>query len=239
MTLKIVILAGGKGTRFKDLTTNMPKPMITIGDKPILWHIMKHYSIYGFNDFIVCSGYKSNIIEKFYDDHNSLIPREWNVQVVNTGDETMTGGRIKKISEYIDGTFGLTYGDTLNDVNINSLYNFHKKMGKQATITACQPPNKFGILDISEDLVVKFIEKPKNIETWVNGGYFFLEHSTLEHIAGDETYWEDEPIQKLIECNQLAAYKHYGFYQPMDTISDREVLEDLWKSGNAQWLVKK
>jgi len=234
MVMKAVILAGGLGTRMVEETATKPKPMVKIGEMPIIWHIMKIYASYGITDFIICSGYKSEIIKEFFEKYSET----WKVIVVDTGQETMTGGRLKKVEKFLDGeTFCFTYGDTLNDLNIKNLLKFHKKMKKLATVTACIPPEKYGILKIDSDVVIDFIEKPIKEGEWVNGGFFVLEPEIFDYIADDSTVWEKEPLQKLTKENQLAAYKHTGFYQPMDTLSDKKNLEKLWKSENPSWKV--
>ncbi len=234
--MKAVILAGGLGTRISEETSSKPKPMIEIGGMPIIWHIMKIYAHYEITDFIICGGYKIEIIKKFFE----KCSEPWKVNVVDTGQKTMTGGRLKKVSKFLDNeTFCFTYGDTLNNINIEKLLKFHKKMKTLATVTACIPPEKYGVLKIDSDLVVDFIEKPIREGEWVNGGFFVLEPEIINCITNDSTIWEQEPIQKLANENQLAAYKHMGFYQPMDTLSDKKILEKMWKEKNAPWKVWK
>ena len=233
--MKAVILAGGLGTRLMEETLEKPKPLVEIGGKPILWHIMKSYSHYGINEFVICLGYKGDLIKKYFSD---LHQNDFNCTFVNTGLETMTGGRLKRIQKYVENeTFCFTYGDTVNDLNISELINFHKKIGVSATVTACIPPEKYGILYLNGDMVEKFKEKPKEEENWVNGGYFVLEPEIFDCITNDETVWEEKPLQNLAINGNLAAYRHKGFYQPMDTLKDKIKLNQLWNSGNAKWKV--
>jgi len=232
--LKVVILAGGYGTRISEETSLKPKSMIEIGGMPILWHIMKNYSHYGINDFIICCGYKEEIIKEYF---SKLKEQAWSISCIDTGLETMTGGRIKRIKEYVNDTFCLTYGDTLNDLNITKLIEFHKENHGLATVTACQPPEKYGILEIEGNKVISFKERPPMEGVWVNGGFFVLEPEIFDYIQGDSTVWEKEPMNRLVKNEQLVAYKHTGFYQPMDTISEKNYLNKLWKSGNAPWKV--
>jgi glucose-1-phosphate cytidylyltransferase len=250
--MKAVILAGGHGTRISEETHLKPKPMIEIGGKPILWHIMKTYSTYGVNDFVICCGYKSHVLKQFFlkyllgeYDHDMInknpikiqakISESWNVTLVDTGLETMTGGRLKKIKEFVDNdTFCFTYGDTLNDVNIRELIKFHKKNKTLGTVTACIPPEKYGILYLKDDKVTSFKEKPNNEKDWVNGGFFVLEPEVFSLITDDSTVWEKEPMEKLVDSGQLSAFRHTGFYQPMDTLSDKKKLEELWNT-NPHW----
>ena len=234
--MKVVILAGGLGTRISEETKSKPKPMIKIGNKPILWHIMKIYSHYGINDFVVCCGYKSNVIKEYF--KKNKIP--WEVKLVDTGLKTMTGGRLKKVEKYLDkDTFCFTYGDTLNDVNIEKLIKFHQSKKKLATITACHPPEKYGVLKLQNEKVAEFKEKPKKENKWVNGGFFVLEPNIFDHIKNDKTIWEKYPMEKLVKMNQLVAYRHKGFYQPMDTMSDKKILDGMWKRKTASWKVWK
>ena len=229
-----MILAGGKGTRMSEETHLKPKPMVEIGGMPILWHIMKNFNHYGINDFVICCGYKGNIIKNYFKN----IEEDWNVTCVNTGLNSMTGGRLKRIKKLVEEeTFCFTYGDTLNDVKINSLINFHKKKSKMATVTACQPTEKYGILDIKNNTVVSFKEKPPMKNIWVNGGYFILEPNVFDYIKDDSTTWEKEPMNELVKNKQLSAYQHRGFYQHMDTISEKKYLNKLWESDNAKWKI--
>ncbi len=255
--MKVVILAGGMGTRLSEETVSLPKPMIEIGGKPILWHIMKIYSHYGFNDFIICLGYKAYLIKEYFSHYfmhmsdvtidlaknetkiHDSYSEPWKVTLVDTGMNTMTGGRIKRIGKYIgDETFLLTYGDGVGSVDIKKLVDFHKKHKKLATITAVQPTGRFGALDLHEDDSVRaFYEKPVGDRTWVNGGFFVLEPKVLEYIKDDSSTWEKEPLEKLGQDGQMVAYKHSGFWKPMDTLRDKGELENLWQSGKAPWKV--
>ncbi len=254
--MKVVILAGGFGTRISEESHLKPKPMIEIGERPILWHIMKIYSSYGFNDFIVCLGYKGYCIKEYFAHyflhesdvtfdfknqsermihHHSAEP--WTVTLVNTGGETMTGGRVKRVREYIGNEpFMLTYGDGVADVNIKDLVSYHKAHGKLATVTSIQPAGRFGSLDLDDDnLVHGFKEKPKGDGAWINGGFFVMEPQVLDYIADDLTILEKEPLESLAKEQQLVSYKHSGFWQPMDTLRDKNYLEEHWKSGEAPW----
>lgn len=252
--MKCVILAGGLGTRISEESGVKPKPMIEIGGKPILLHIMKLYSKYGINEFIICCGYKQYMIKEYFANyflHNSDVTfdfannqREvhenfsepWKVTVVDTGADTMTGGRLKRVAKYLgDKDFCLTYGDGLSDVNITKLIEFHKSSGKMATLTAVQPPGRFGALDLDHDSITSFAEKPKGDGAWINGGFFVLNPKVIELISGDDSIWEREPLEKLAKDKQLNAFKHYGFWQPMDTLRDKNYLEDLWATGHAKW----
>lgn len=254
--MKVVILAGGFGTRISEESDLKPKPMIEIGGKPILWHIMKIYSYYGFNEFIICCGYKGYVIKDYFHhyymheadmtvdlskntiQYHSSQSEPWIVTLVDTGLNTMTGGRIKRIQSYIGNeTFMLTYGDGVSDVNINDLVGFHKKNGKYATLTAVQPSGKFGVLEIDQkNDVHAFQEKPKGDGAWINGGFFVLEPQIFNYIKqGDETVWEREPLENLAKDNQLSAFKHEGFWHPMDTLRDKNELESLWNANNAPW----
>lgn len=256
--MKVVILAGGYGTRISEESHLRPKPMIEIGERPILWHIMKIYSYYGFNDFIICLGYKAYVIKEYFANyflHESDVTFDfrdsnlmtthihsaepWKVTLVNTGLDTMTGGRVKRISEYIGNeTFMLTYGDGVSNVNLPQLVSFHKEHGKIATLTAIQPGGRFGALDIQENnRVAGFNEKPKGESGWVNGGFMVLEPSIFDYIENDKTVLEKEPLESLSNSGNLYCYKHNDFWQPMDTIRDKSYLESLWQSGNAPWKV--
>lgn len=257
--MKVVILAGGYGTRISEESHLKPKPMIEIGERPILWHIMKLYSNYGFNDFIVCLGYKGFYIKEYFAHYflhesdvtfdfrsgggdNLSVTHEhsaepWKVTLVNTGLDTMTGGRVKRIQKYIDNEpFMLTYGDGVSDVNLKELFEFHLRHGKLATVTSVQPAGRFGALDITENQEVRgFHEKPKGDGTWINAGFFVLQPEIFDYIDNDSTIFEKEPLEQLAINRALMAYKHHGFWQPMDTLRDRNYLEDLWKSGKAPW----
>ncbi len=254
--MKVVILAGGYGTRLSEETVLRPKPMVEIGCKPILWHIMKIYSHYGFNDFIICLGYKGYVIKEYFSNYflhmsdvtfdmssNSVETLEqyaepWRVTLIDTGQETMTGGRIKRIQKYIDGTFMLTYGDGVGDVPIKELVDFHIKNGKLATVTSVQPPGRFGALDIDSDYHVRnFFEKPSGDGAWINGGFFVLEPEIFKYISEDETIWEKEPLIQLALDGQLMSYQHRGFWQPVDTIREKNILEELWDEKKAPWKV--
>lgn len=256
--MKVVILAGGFGTRISEESHLKPKPMIEIGERPILWHIMKIYSSYGFNDFIICLGYKAYCIKEYFAHyflHESDVTFDykngnermvhyhsaepWTVTLVNTGIETMTGGRVKRVQKYIGNEpFLLTYGDGVADINIADLVAQHKSHGKLATVTSIQPAGRFGSLDLdSENLVLGFKEKPKGDGAWINGGFFVLEPEVLNYISGDSTVLEKEPLEGLARDKQLVSYKHPGFWQPMDTLRDKNHLDELWKSGSAPWKV--
>ena len=253
--MKAVILAGGQGTRISEETHLKPKPMIEIGGKPILWHILKTYSAYNINEFIICLGYKGYQIKEYFANYylhesdltidiqkNSLEIHEtkadpWKITLVDTGDDSMTGGRIKRISKYLDDTFCLTYGDGLADVNISQIISSHKKNNTLATLTAVQPQGKFGAVTIQDGKVKTFEEKPKGNSGWVNGGFFVLEPEVVDYIQGDDTMFEREPLQQLTKENQLSAYHHTGFWHPMDTLRDKNELEELWSKGNAPWKV--
>jgi len=256
--MKAVILAGGFGTRLSEETGVKPKPMVEIRDKPILWHIMKIYSAHGINDFIICLGYKGYIIKEYFatyslnmcdvtfDLRNNHVKvhqndtESWKVTLVDTGDKTMTGGRLKRVKDYIgDETFCFTYGDGVSDVNITELLNFHRNQQTLATLTAVMPPGRFGAfkLERNQHKVSAFKEKSEGDGAWINGGFFILEPGVMDYIADDATVWEREPMEKLAHDRMLSAYKHYGFWQPMDTLRDRNVLEELWQTGNAPWKV--
>jgi glucose-1-phosphate cytidylyltransferase len=254
--LKAVILAGGLGTRISEETDSKPKPMIEIGGMPILWHILKIYSAYGVNDFIICCGYKGYIIKEYFANYflhmsdvtfdmkkNEMIVHSrnaepWRVTLVDTGAETMTGGRLKRVAPYLkdEDLFCFTYGDGVSDVNIAELIRFHKEHGKLATLTAVYPPGRFGALDIQGNhLVTSFKEKPKGDGGMINGGFFVLSPEVIDLIAGDSTIWEREPLERLSSDLEVMAYEHDGFWQAMDTLRDKNYLEDLWSSGNAPW----
>lgn len=253
--MKAVILAGGLGSRLSEETTVRPKPMVELGGMPVLWHIMKIYSHYGLNDFVVCLGYKGYVIKEYFANYfmhmsditinlrnNELkvhqsMSEPWTVTLVDTGESTMTGGRLKRVRQHIDDTFCFTYGDGLSNVNITDLVAFHRQQGTQATLTAVQPPGRFGVIDFNEEKVSAFHEKPSGEGGWVNGGFFVLEPEVIDTIEGDATSWEREPLEQLAQAGQLSAYKHSGFWQPMDTLRDRTYLEALWTSGNAPWKV--
>ena len=254
--MKVVILAGGFGTRLSEETGVKPKPMVEIGDRPILWHIMKIYATYGLHDFIICLGYKGYIIKEYFanyalhmsdltfDLRNNTIETHkngtepWRVTLVDTGQNTMTGGRIKRVKDYIgDQTFCLTYGDGLTDLNIRELIAFHKDRKSIATLTAVQPPGRFGAFNLERDQykITTFKEKPQGDGAWINGGFFVLEPEVLNFIEGDSTVWESRPMEELARNDMLSAYRHHGFWQPMDTLRDKNYLEELWRSGKAPW----
>lgn len=256
--MKVVILAGGFGTRISEESYLKPKPMIEIGEKPILWHVMKIYSHYGYYDFIICLGYKGFYIKEYFahyylheadvtfdfrDSNNMIVHNHfvepWKVTLVNTGPETMTGGRVKRIQPYVDNeTFMLTYGDGVADIDIDSLVEFHRSHKKIATVSATQPTARFGMVSIDkEDKVIGFKEKPKGNGDWVNAGFFVLEPKVFGYIEGDKTVLEKEPLEYLAADQQLMAFKHEGFWQPMDSLRDKGQLEDMWKSGRAPWKV--
>ena len=252
--MKAVILAGGYGTRISEETHLKPKPMIEIGGKPLLWHIMKTYSEHGINDFIICCGYKGYMIKEYFANYflhmsdvtfdmknNKMTVHKksvepWSVTLVDTGLNTMTGGRLKRIKEHVKNeTFCFTYGDGLSNVNISELINFHKKNNSKATVTSVQPPGRFGTLDISGNKIINFKEKPAGDGNWINGGYFVLEPSVFDYLKDDNTIWEREPLEKLAEENELSAFKHTGFWQPLDTLRDKNYLDELWNSDEAFW----
>ena len=251
--MKAVILAGGFGTRISEESHLKPKPMIEIGGMPILWHIMKHYSTHGINEFVICLGYRGYMIKEFFANYHlhssdvtidlqknevSVINSKtepWKVTLVETGETTMTGGRIKRIEKYIDDTFCLTYGDGLSDVNISSLIEFHNKKKKMVTLTAVQPPGRFGSLLLDDVAVRSFVEKPKGDNAWVNGGFFVSETNLFDFIEDDSTILEKQTLSTLAKQNQVNAFKHNGFWQPMDTLRDKHYLEDLWSTGNIPW----
>ena len=258
VSMKVVILAGGKGTRISEESAFKPKPMIEIGDKPILWHIMKIYSSFGFNDFVICCGYKGYIIKEYFADyylhmsdvtfdfsnqneiqiHNN-VAEPWKVTLVDTGLDTMTGGRIKRIQKYIpEGeSFLMTYGDGVSDVNIENLINYHNEKRPIATMTIIQPDGRYGAVDTDKETgkVRRFVEKPVGDGGWVNGGFFVLDYRIFDYLKEDTMVFEKEPLEKLAEISELAAYKHYGYWQSMDSLRDRNVLEEIWISGKAPW----
>ena len=255
--MKAVILAGGFGTRISEESHLKPKPMIEIGGKPILWHIMKIYAHYGVNDFIICLGYKGYVIKEYFANyflHSSDVTFDlrqnkieyhtqktepWRVTLIDTGLETMTGGRLKRVRDYIgNDTFCFTYGDGLSNVPIDHLIAHHKKSGKKATVTSIQPPGRFGVLDIDpNNNVTSFSEKPATDGSSINGGFFVLEPSAIDYIEGDATHWELAPVRKLVAEKQLNAYRHSGFWQPMDTLREKNMLDDMWNKGTAPWKV--
>ena len=255
-SMKCVILAGGLGTRISEETSSRPKPMVEIGGKPILWHVMKIYSAHGIRDFIICAGYKGYVIKEYFANYflhmsditfdmqnNTMEVHErhaepWKVTVIDTGDETMTGGRLKRIARYVgDETFCFTYGDGVGDVDVTAAIAAHNASGKKATVTSVQPPGRFGMLDIEGNSVVGFLEKPEGDGGWINGGFFVLEPSVFDYVEDDSMIWEREPLQQLAAAGQLNAFHHRGFWQPMDTLREKQMLESLWDSGNAPWKV--
>jgi glucose-1-phosphate cytidylyltransferase len=255
--MKVVILAGGLGTRLSEETVAKPKPRVEIGDRPILWHIMKIYSQHGFNDFIICLGYKGYMIKEYFSNytlHQSDVTVDlknnkidilnnqtepWRVTLVDTGVNTMTGGRIKRIRNHVgDQPFLLTYGDGVADIDINKLVRFHKEKGKYCTLTAVQPSGRFGALDIIDgDMVENFLEKPKGDGAWVNGGFMVCDPKVFDYIQNDSTVWEKEPLEQIAAESQLAAYKHEGYWKPMDTVRDKVELDAAWREGNPKWKI--
>lgn len=252
--MKAVILAGGLGTRISEETVSRPKPMIEIGGKPVLWHILKIYSHFGINDFVICLGYKGYMVKEYFANyflHTSDVTFDlkenamqvhhrhaepWRVTLVDTGEHTQTGGRLKRAAEYLGNeTFCFTYGDGLSSVDINAQLSFHRERGTLATVCAVQPPGRFGALDIEGNRITRFTEKPQGDGSWINGGFFVLEPGALLHIRGDDTVWEREPLETLARDGQLSAYTHDGFWQPMDTLRDKVKLEELWQGGSAPW----
>lgn len=253
--MKAVILAGGLGTRLSEETSVRPKPMVEIGGKPILWHIMKMYSAHGINDFIICCGYKGYLIKEYFANyflHSSDVTfnmrentmkvhdkraEDWNVTLVDTGDSSMTGGRLRRVADYVrnEEAFCFTYGDGVGDMDISATIAFHKQHGKAATLTATYPPGRFGALDIKQQQVLNFKEKPKGDGAMINGGFFVLSPRVLEYLVDDSTIWEQEPLMGLAADGQLMAHEHQGFWQPMDTLHDKNLLEKLWQNGKAPW----
>lgn len=253
--MKVVILAGGLGTRLSEETILRPKPMVEIGGMPILWHIMKIYSSYGYNDFIICLGYKGYVVKEYFANYflhksdvtidlsnNSIKVHDsqaepWKITLVDTGNDSMTGGRIKRIKDHVnDETFMLTYGDGVGSVNISELVSFHRKNNKLCTVTSVQPSGRFGALNINDQQQVdSFMEKPKGDGSWINGGYFVCEPTVFDYIKDDATVWEKEPMEKLAANGEMAAFKHEGFWKPMDTLRDKQELEESWISNKAAW----
>jgi len=253
--MKAVILAGGLGTRISEETHLKPKPMIEIGGKPILWHIMKCYSAYGIHDFVICCGYKGYVIKEYFAnyflhmsdvtfdmEHNRMEVHQrkaepWRVTLVDTGEETLTGGRLKRVADYVrdEEAFCFTYGDGVSDINIGHELAFHKAHGKWATVAAVQPPGRYGVFNLDGDVVAGFTEKPRGDGGLINGGFFILSPQCLDLIAGDQASWEGEPLDRLAKMGQLMAFEHDGFWQPMDTLREKNLLENLWASGSAPW----
>ena len=251
--MKAVLLAGGLGTRISEETNLRPKPMIEIGGKPILWHIMKMYSQHGIHDFIVCCGYKGYLIKEYFANYflhmsdvtidmskNSVQVHQqysepWKITLVDTGESTQTGGRLKRIKDYIDGDFCMTYGDGVGSIDITTSIAFHQQHGKLATMTAVQPPGRFGSLNLDGTKIASFLEKPQGDGSWINGGFFVLNPKVIDLLADDNAVWEKEPLENLARNNELQAFFHKGFWQPMDTLRDKNHLEELWASGSAPW----
>lgn len=253
--MKAILLAGGLGTRFAEETSLKPKPMIEIGGKPILWHIMKMYSSHGVNDFVICCGYKGYVIKEYFANYflhmsdvtfdmrqNQMIVHEkraeaWTVTLVDTGDDSMTGGRLKRVAKHVgrEDAFCFTYGDGVGDIDIGGIIDFHRQHGKLATMTATYPPGRFGALEIVDEQVSSFLEKPNGDGGMINGGFFVLDPKVMNYIEGDHTVWEREPLERLAADKQLMAYKHHGFWQPMDTLREKQLLNKLWDGGEAPW----
>ena len=232
--MKAVILAGGYGTRISEESSLKPKPMIEIGGKPILWHILKIYSNYGINEFIICCGYKGNKIKEYFGNIDSTL---WDVELVDTGLHTMTGGRLKRIQDHIDDTFCVTYGDGLSDIDINNLISFHREKKSLATLTAIHPPERFGVLNLSGDYVTEFHEKHSGESSWINGGFFVFEPGIFDYLRDDSTVLEKAPLETLAKEKKLSAFKHDGFWYSMDTLRDKKYLENLWSSNKAPWKI--
>jgi glucose-1-phosphate cytidylyltransferase len=253
--MKAVILAGGFGTRISEESAVRPKPMVEIGGHPILWHIMKIYSAHGIEEFVICGGFKGNLIKEYFANYvlntsdvtfdlatnevqrHASSGERWKVTVVDTGEDTMTGGRLKRIASYVDDTFCMTYGDCVSDVDVSALVAYHRECGVLATLTAIQPPGRFGALDLEGDRIAHFMEKPRGDGGWVNGGFFVVEPAALDYVDGDDSVWEREPLQALAREGKLAAYRHEGYWQNMDTLRDRMVLEEQWASGHPAWKI--
>ena len=237
--MKCVILAGGYGTRISEESHIKPKPMIEIGGKPILWHIMKIYSAHRINDFIICCGYKGDQIKEYFSKYEYAddIAKKWDVQLVDTGEDTMTGGRLKRIKDHIDDTFCATYGDGVSDIDINRLISYHKEKKSLATLVAIHPPERFGVLNLSGDYVTEFHEKHRGESSWINGGFFVFEPKIFDYLQDDSTVLEKTPLETLAKEQQLTAFKHNGFWYPMDTLRDKSHLEKLWASEKAPWKI--
>lgn len=257
--MQAMILAGGFGTRISEESAVRPKPMVELGGRPILWHIMKIYAAHGINDFIICCGYKGHVIKEFFANYalgssdvtfdlrnnamtmHQTAAEDWTVTLAETGLHTMTGGRIKQASKYLKGDepFCCTYGDGVSDVNVTELVAFHRAQGRKSTVTAVQPPGRFGVFSLpgGSTQVPSFQEKPQGDGAWINGGYFVLDPSVIDYIDGDDTVWERGPMERLAREGQMSAFRHTGFWQPMDTLRDKHVLEDMWTAGTAPWKV--
>lgn len=256
--MKVVIFAGGFGTRISEESQVRPKPLVEIGTYPILWHIMKIYSAYGLNEFIICCGYKGEMIKEYFANYylkksdvtfdmqnnqmdiHTCKAEPWKVTLVDTGLKSMTGGRLKRVRDYIgDETFCMTYGDGVSDVNITELVDFHRRQNTLATLTAVQQPGRFGAFSLEKDQnkIPSFHEKPQGDGAWINGGFFVLEPAAIDYVTSDATIWEREPMEKLAQDEMLSAFRHDGFWQPMDSLRDKNVLEDLWQTGNAPWKI--
>lgn len=251
--MKVVILAGGYGTRLSEETAVLPKPMIEIGGRPLLWHLMKSFSVHGFNEFVVALGYKGDVIKRYFLQYPDVgsdlrielgsgkmerqgsIREDWNIELVDTGQDTMTGGRLRRLRDRLGETFLFTYGDGLSTVDLPKLLEFHRSHGKLATVTAVQPPSKFGVLQLDGNTVLKFNEKPADVSTYINGGFFVLEPAALDYIEGDATPWEREPCEALAGDGQLRAYVHDGYWQCVDTLHELRLLRDAWDRGEAPW----
>lgn len=251
--MKVVILAGGYGTRLSEETAVLPKPMIEIGGRPLLWHLMKSFSVHGFNEFVVALGYKGDVIKRYFLQYPDVgsdlrielgsgkmerqgsIREDWNVELVDTGQDTMTGGRLRRLRDRLGETFLFTYGDGLSTVDLPKLLEFHRSHGKLATVTAVQPPSKFGVLQLDGNTVLKFNEKPADVSTYINGGFFVLEPAAMDYIEGDATPWEREPCEALAGDGQLRAYVHDGYWQCVDTLHELRLLRDAWDRGEAPW----
>jgi glucose-1-phosphate cytidylyltransferase len=255
--MKVVVLAGGFGTRLAEETARVPKPMVEIGGQPILWHLLQYYAAYGHRDFLIAAGYKSAVIKDYFHNYdvrqNDLFvnlsqgthrivresPPDWEVGIVDTGAETMTGGRLARLRKYLDDdTFMVTYGDGLSDVDISKLLAFHRQQGRLATVTAVRPPARFGHLELEGDRVATFAEKPQTCEGWINGGFFVFEPGIFDYITDDDSKLEAHALERIAADGQLAAFRHDGFWQPMDTLREKQLLESIWKSGSAPWMVK-